>query len=725
MNAQIRDLSPRPEGLLPPLPDPLPPFPEPPLPQPMPLPQPFPQPVPIPQPWPPIRIRSLRCGCYLVKLTSSTNPLSVADGTLRVECHNNGRTASGDLYQRRIVQICLPPIPGFPPRCKSILLPGPNPTDGIPILPRDRYRYYLRVTQILESFTLANSFTLGFEMYRFYSDTKTWTNEGAFTALMSWTTAPAGYPSSGDYLEGDIRNGAGVVVGRLTMGWVSEYLRRAVVEIDRVSASEAPLDNGAGVNWRSIFDQVGWDVTVVESNTNVTEPSGEGWSDAECHQGMLDWRDSADLDTQWRYHLLCVRRLDSTSRGIMYDAYSGDSNNIPREGAAESSHWLFTNDPIFPEDHSWGQCANLRFGECTRAYFRTAVHEIGHAIMMFHPAGAAGNHIMQVTPQIAENAVGPVEFPNNIEWAFSPEDQRWLRHLPDVVVRPGTVLRFGEDVSPPYPGIPISPLDVTAEIEGLEVQVSLLLEAVPLGAPVRANFRLVNNGSVSVPVPGRLSLKTGHVMGKVIDPSGTVRTFSTIIRYLDEAELQMLEPGQSLGDSLTLLRGPDGALFPSPGVHRVIVTLTWDAGGCLVQLSGETSVMVTPPVDEDHAKAALKVLATPDALVTLVVGGDHLTDGIEAIQVGVKNPVLRPHFAYIEAKRLAQRFGKRKANLKAAAELITDETVMSPAEIKKAAKLVKAEGADSVPGKSIAKTLKSKASTLNVSDEIKTMVDSL
>jgi hypothetical protein len=50
---------------------------------------------------------------------------------------------------------------------------------------------------------------------------------------------------------------------------------------------------------------------------------------------------------------------------------------------------------------------------------------------------------------------------------------------------------------------------------------------------------------------------------------------------------------------------------------------------------------------------------------------------------------------------------------------------MSPAEIKKAAKLVRAEGADSVPGKSIAKVLKNKASTLDVSDEIKIMVDSL
>jgi len=677
--------------------------------------------------WP--RIRNLRCGCYLINYKPKGSSLLNYEGTLRVECHNNGRTASGDLYQSKVLCIPIfPPIPklGIPkepipkkPRIKCFLLPGPNPGDGIPIFARGHYRYYLSVTQIPEWLTKGNSFTLGFEMWRFDSNTKKWTNEGTYTAQMSWTAAPAGYPSSGDYLEGDVKNSAGAVVGRLTMGWVSKYLRKATVEIDRVTASETPLNNGAGVDWRSIFDQIGWDVKVYESNTNMPEPSGESWSDAECHDSMLKWRDSANLDAEWRYHLLCVRRLDSTSRGIMYDAYGGDSNKIPREGAAMSSHWQFTNDPMHPENYPWGKCAKKRYGQCTAAYFRTAVHEIGHAMMEYHPSSTTGNHIMQVTPRIAVNCPSN-QFPDCIEWAFSPDDQYRLRHLPDVVVRPGSVLGFGEDV-----GAPISPQDVKSEIEGLRVQVSPLLETVPMGAPVRVNFRLVNNGSLPVPVPGRLNMKAGHITGKVIDSSGTVRIFSTIVRDLDEYDLQMLEPEQDLADSLTLLRGPDGALFQTPGIHQVIVTITWDVDGNLVQLSGDTSVMVTPPVDEDHAKTTYKVLTTPDTLVTLVVGGDHLTDGIKAIQVAIKNPVLRPHFAYIEGKRLAQRFGKRKADLKAAAVLITDETVMSPAEIKKSVKLVKAEGADSAPGKSIAKILKNKAKELDVGDEIKSMVDSL
>jgi hypothetical protein len=54
-----------------------------------------------------------------------------------------------------------------------------------------------------------------------------------------------------------------------------------------------------------------------------------------------------------------------------------------------------------------------------------------------------------------------------------------------------------------------------------------------------------------------------------------------------------------------------------------------------------------------------------------------------------RTPVLRPHLEYVEARRLAQRFGKRKPDLKAAAELITKDTVMSRSEIKKTAKVQK------------------------------------
>lgn len=649
------------------------------------------EPLPAGLRFPPFRLRSLRCGCYLVNYKPTTGFLTTYDGTIRVECHSAGRTASGDLYQRPLIFIGptlaettiqpLQPAPALQPRPAlqpfAVLGPAPNPANGIPIFARNRYRYYLRITQLLEFFTLGTGFTLGFEMWRFTAP-NTWTNEGAFTAQMTWKTAPAGYPSPGDYLEGDVKNSSGTVVGRLTMGWVSNYFRKATVEIDTVAGSEVPLNNGAGVTWKTVFDQVGWDINVQVSELNVPPPSGDSWSDAELHAAMLAHRAATNLDKEWRYHLLAVRLLDSTPRGIMYDAFGTDSNNVPREGLGISSHW------VIPNASPWGTVKGLRFGAAAAPYFRTAVHELGHAMGLFH--NTVDNGFMNTTDVIANSC--PATFPACIKWAFADDDLKRLRHYPDVYVRPGGTAFGTASTTTPA----ISPTDITETAEGLELRVSPVVAAVPLGAPVRVDLELKNTGGQPVAVPERIGLKGGFVRGTVTDPSGNARIFSSIIGCLDEQPMRTLAPYESITDSLTLLRGPDGALFPAAGPHRVTVEVRWNVGGIDRVVEGSADVMVTAATDQAHAEAALKVLSSPDTLLTLALGGDHLKDGVEAIGAALANPVLRPHYAYIEAKRLAERFGQRGPDA-AAGKLLEESPVMSDAEKRKAARLFKAAAA--------------------------------
>lgn len=660
------------------------------------------QPVPAGLRFPPFHIRSLRCGCYLVNYKPKAGFFLTYDGTIRVECHSAGRTASGDLYQRPLIFIGpvlpeavvqplqpqpLQPQPSPQPQPAAVqphpalqpfavLGSGPNPAAGIPVFARNRYRYYLRITQLLEFFTLGNGFTLGFEMWRFTAP-NTWTNEGSFTALMTWKTAPTGYPSPGDYLEGDVKNSSGTVVGRLTMGWVSQYFRKATIEIDTVAGSEVPLNNGAGVTWNSIFDQVGWDINVQVSELNVAPPSGDSWSDAELHAAMLAHRAATNLDKEWRYHLLAVRLLDSTPRGIMYDAFGTDSNNVPREGLGISSHW------VIPNSSPWGTVKGMRFGAAAAPYFRTAVHELGHAMGLYH--NTVDNGFMNTTDVIASSC--PATFPACIKWAFADDDLKRLRHYPDVYVRPGGTAFGTASTTTPA----ISPTDLTETAEGLELRVSPVMAALPLGAPVRVDLELRNAGNQPAVVPERLSLKGGFVRGTVTDPSGNSRIFSSIIGCLDEQPMRTLAPGESIGDSLTLLRGPDGALFPAPGPHRVTVEVRWNVQGIDRIVEGSADVIVTAAADRAHAEAALKVLSSPDALLTLALGGDHLTDGVEAIGAALANPVLRPHYAYIEAKRRAERFGQRGPD--PGAGKLLEGCVMSDAEKRKAARLFKAAAA--------------------------------
>ena len=503
----------------------------------------------------------------------------------------------------------------------------------------------------------------------------TWSNEGAYTAELTWMPAPAGYPTTKDYLEGDVRNAAGVVTGRLTLGWVSEFLRRATIEIDKVSASETPLDNGAGVGWEAAFGDAGWQINLDVSETSVPEPSGASWSYAECHQGLLDHRDENNLDAEWRYYVLCIRNHDDPDacRGVMFDAYGHDANNIPREGCVVCSHWMIPNEP------PWGTVKGQRYG-ATVVYFRTAVHEASHSMCLYH--NWDDNGFMCTTDVIAEN--DPVNFPANTQWSFHPDDLKRLRHMPDIFVRPGG-LPFGVN----YP-IFISPDDLAADInEDFEFHVMPMLDTVPLGAPVRVELDLRNISGQPLPAPESLSFKSGRVSGWVVDPSGTVRTFSPILLYADHEPMITLEPNQSLAHSLTLLRGGQGALFPAPGMHQVVVEVHWELGGVEVHVQAACEVLVTAAVDEAHAIVAHRMLTTPDVMLTLVLGGDHLPEGIAAIQAALANPVLRPHYAYVEARRLAEHFRKRKPNPRAAARLINEETVMNASELKKAIKLAK------------------------------------
>ncbi len=615
-------------------------------------------------PWP-YQLRQLKHGCYLIRYTPA---LQIArfrfhyDGTMRVQRAGFSTMASGDLY---LHQPYLPRPVGRPP------FPEPSPGAGIPIFPRSRYRYYLRVTQILQNWTFGKSFTLGLEMWRYDRTGKDWTNEGAFTALMTWKTPPAGFPAGAQYLEGDVKNAWGSVKGRLTMGWVSPYLRKVTIEVDRYSQSEYPADNGGDVDWQAVYDQVGWQVNAYESDTHLAEPSGQSWSDGELHAKMLAKRDPANLDTEWRYHLLCVRRLDSTSRGIMYDAYATDSNNVPREGAALSSHW------VIPTQAKWGTVQGMRFGSASAPYFRTAVHELGHAMGLRH--NTADNGFMNTTGVIAGN---PGVFPANVQWSFNAEDAKKLRHMPDAWVRPGEI-----PWAPSYsaPGAPDAEI---TDAHGLNLEVTPLLVSVPIGAPVRVGLELKNDNGEEAEVPSTLSLKSDFVTGTVIGPHGEPRSFRSLVRCIEEDERATLKPGGTMRHDMTLLRGFDGPLFPAPGAYTVCVNATWEVDGFPIRAMGSAAVMVTPPENAEHAAAALEVLSEPDALLTLALGGDHLTEGVAAIKAALDDPVLRPHFGVIEAKRLGNRFGSRAADLTRAFGCIDKDTVMSAAEIKKVAGLV-------------------------------------
>lgn len=90
--------------------------------------------------------------------------------------------------------------------------------------------------------------------------------------------------------------------------------------------------------------------------------------------------------------------------------------------------------------------------------------------------------------------------------------------------------------------------------------------------------------------------------------------------------------------------------------------------------------------------------------------------------------MLRRHYTLIEAKRIGNRFGSRKADLEGAADLLDKDTVMSPPEAKRIAKMFsekKTKQMTKEKGNKISSILKDKLKAVENDEDTKKLLDSL
>jgi hypothetical protein len=371
-------------------------------------------------------------GCYFISYGRDVDIWY--QGTLRVELRGGQVLASGDLYAVDMESLAEPvPVGQMPP-----------PGTGVPIFPIADYTFYLRVTKIEPA---GPGFVLTLEAHRYFpKDVRKldgtmydrWVLESSFTARMMPADAPAGYPQPDKFYVGEIPlNPADPqMTAQMQMGWVAPLMRRAVIEIDCVADTHAPLDNGAGVTWQSVFQSFGWDAKAIDSDHNITKSgSNPLWTTSDADAAMRQHRDNNDLDAEWRYYVLIASQIlaPGESDGFMYHAR--------REALFVASQ------SVFPDQPQFGTLRGKRL-DTTNAFLRTVVHEVGHAMGLGH--NETGFHFMRPTPSIAQDATADKPFPTNIDWSFDPEDVNRLRHWPDIAVRPGGAgVGLGADLLPP------------------------------------------------------------------------------------------------------------------------------------------------------------------------------------------------------------------------------------------------------------------------------------
>jgi hypothetical protein len=169
-------------------------------------------------------------------------------------------------------------------------------------------------------------------------------------------------------------------------------------------------------------------VTTVAGSGNIMKQDDKPWTQMDAAAAFAQDADGTDLDSEWRYHILVVPLMAAgdTHFGHMY--VRGDR---ARTDLFMSSHF------VFPETEAqWGALRGQRNGK-TVAFFRTALHEMGHEMGLLH--NLRGFCFMRPTEEIAEAAPPDAPFPANITWSYDPGDEHRLRHWPDIAVRPGGI----------------------------------------------------------------------------------------------------------------------------------------------------------------------------------------------------------------------------------------------------------------------------------------------
>ncbi len=589
----------------------------------------------------------LRSGCWLLNWyeprAEGTGPLF--QGSLRLERQAGRLRASGDLYR--------------------VAEQGPRlPAAEVPVFAIDDYLRYLRITQMQAS-PSGDEMRFSWQPFRFSEGSDPWRREPSLHAVLAQVPASPRYPRA-HVLAGSVMDEDGEAVAWITLGWVSAALRRAVLEMDAVVNVPLPQRNRAGQTWKDFFDAVDWDLQVVTGDDAVPDQAGGMWSDGQLHDAMLCARNRhTDLDQEWRYHLFCVPRLRSTSRGIMFDARGTDANGVPREGAAIAANW-----PI-PKEPKWGTVAGLSFGKAEDPYLRTAVHEIGHAMGLHHNHSDLG--FMNTTGVIAEAAL-PGTFPANVQWDFNRLDADHLRHEPDIVVRPGGMGFFQIHRNGLLTDRGRNHPDLVLSAEPLR-------DVVPLGAPVRIGLTLTNKGDSAVVIPNRLGLAGGCLFGSVTGPNGGRHEFSSLKTHLGDGTCVELAPGKATTHWLTLWRGGGGALFPGPGLYQVALVLAGEGEPGFTK-TADCTLLVTDARDDDHALAAKTLLSEPETLPLMVFGGTRYAAGLKAIRKALDIPALFSHWAYIAARLLVDQ-GVDEAAARKQVVTLLKQAIMSPTEKKK------------------------------------------
>jgi hypothetical protein len=595
----------------------------------------------------------LEQGCYTLSLrweaVDRYTPTFV--GTLRVEQLGARVRFSGDLYRER--------PRGAPGGSGPPAVEAADVDEKIPIYRRPDYHSYLRgvgagpessegaVVLELEEFAYAQpaeGFNGSFQ-------------QGPPRGLR-FVLAPTATPG----LHNGTAHAGTAQRGSVSIRRVSASFRRAHLQLHTLDGAMAPPAEVDGATLATIFADAGWELSVADGGTVPLPAELAGVDVHDCWKptdmkallASVPGFDPAELDAVWKAHLVAIPAKLGCSHGRMLEFLPFQEQSLWRLGAMTYSHdgYPSAEAPDGMGGSHYDAATGLQQHQVPRAYLRSAAHEVGHVFNQLHQGveGQADNSIMTPTPALAKVLGAAGIFPDDIALAFNDRVKTHLRHLPDPAVRPGAMAVFGNAAA-------ISRIPEAADVawlELLELSVTPSSDRVTLGEPITLSWTLTNRGHTAVPAPAEPTVESLVARVSVTDPTGRVTAMRPAeVNSCPQVQVVPLEPGASVGASITLFWGWDGFAFQTPGRHLVEVILLWELDRVPVAVSGDHEVFVAYPTSgEENEVAAL--LLHPEVGKAVALGDLQPFEGA-ARRIGQARAVTGAHPANQALDRLGLR----------------------------------------------------------------------
>ena len=409
---------------------------------------------------------------------------------------------------------------------------------------------------------------------------------------------------------------------------------------------------------QKVFQRAGFQVTK-SGGDSIVPIIGAGadarWSDAEMHDAMQTYWSRFDNRPQWSLwtFFAALHEEGSSLGGIMFD----DIGPNHRQGTAIFNNAFISVPPsgdAAPD--AWVQ----------RMRFWTACHEMGHSFNLAHswqkqhpPEWGTPWIPLTNEPEVRSFmnypfnvAGGQAAFFANFEYRFSDSELVFLRHAPSRFVEMGNANWFD------HHGFEDHDHHSAASDLTLQVRVNRPQPLFEFLEPVVVELKLTNTSTEPQLVSDRILSEVEHMTVIIKRDKQPARQFLPYAKYCWQSKKKVLQPGESVYESLFISAGRNGWDVAEPGYYTIQVALHSHDDETTV-ISNPLRLRVAPPrsyeeefLAQDFFSESVGRILAFDGSRVLSSGNDTLQQVVEQLndrrvrvhaQVALGSPLVRQY----------------------------------------------------------------------------------